>query len=58
MLTVQSFLLERAKENDHDSPFTKTLFKVRCTTISPGNLMALIIAIVPIIIDRPNERVD
>ncbi|KAE9979811.1 hypothetical protein EG328_000659 [Venturia inaequalis] len=27
MMTIKSFLLERNKEDDHDSPFTKTLFK-------------------------------
>lgn len=31
MNTVKSFLLERNREDDHDSPFTKTLFKVRST---------------------------
>lgn len=28
MNTIKTFLLERNKEDDHDSPFTKTLFKV------------------------------
>ncbi|TID17420.1 hypothetical protein E6O75_ATG08166 [Venturia nashicola] len=27
MMTIKSFLLERNREDDHDSPFTKTLFK-------------------------------
>jgi hypothetical protein len=58
MLTVQSFLLERAKENDHDSPFTKTLFKVCYTLIRPGSFMNLTIPLVSILINRPDKRDD
>lgn len=56
MMTIKSFLLERNKEDDHDSSFTKTLFKVRCTSDLLQNNMALTVALVSILVNWPHKR--